>query len=127
MVVVVVGGTWRGHGVELQSDVDEFGRDVDDDVLIRVLVEIGRVDEQGRRIFGQERGERDGVSWRSGERESWWRGICGMWWRRKCGICRQLRRGWYVLSSSTRAGRMRSSHDVLICHAFLLSAWIRIG
>ena len=54
--------------MELQSDVDEFGRDVDADVLIRVLVDIGRVDEQGRRIFGQERGERDGVSWRSGER-----------------------------------------------------------
>jgi hypothetical protein len=68
--------SWVGHGVERQSD--EFGRDVEDDVLMRVLVEAGRVDKQGRGIFGQEGGERDGVSWRSGERESWWRGVCGM-------------------------------------------------
>ena len=35
--------------------------------LIPVLFEVGRVDEQGRRIFEQEGGKRHGVSGRSGE------------------------------------------------------------
>ena len=36
-------------------------------MLMRVLVKARHVDEQGWGIFGQERGEWDGVSWRLGE------------------------------------------------------------
>lgn len=73
MVVVVF--SWCGWDIALVSrSWFTFGEDGVDDLLIRVLVDVGRVDEQGRRIFEQEGGKWHGVSRRSGE----W----GLWWKR---------------------------------------------